>query len=106
MRSHGGRPTVVADDLYPCGRVDHQNLALPIELERGRAHDQDYAFGNGAFERNNGLAGLAEPHVIGKERALFRQKKRNSMVRVEQTREDRGETLGCGMDTCFIVRVL
>jgi hypothetical protein len=61
---------------------------------RPRAHDQDNAFGNGAFERDNGLAGLAEPHVVGKERALFRQKKRHpvGLVRVEQTWADRRET--------------
>jgi hypothetical protein len=70
----GGRLTVVTDDLHPRGRVDHQDFALPVELERGRADDQDDAFGNGAFERDNGLAGFSEPHVVRKERAFFRQK--------------------------------
>ena len=74
-----------AEDLDGGRRLDHADLALPVELERGRADDQPRAGGTGSAEDDDGLPGLAEPHVVGEDGAAVTAQEFDTLnlVRVE-----------------------
>ena len=80
------QPVVLrAEDLDGGRRLDHADLALPVELERGRANDQPRAGGTGSAEDDDGLPGLAEPHVVGEDGAAVTAQEFDTLdlVRVE-----------------------
>ena len=83
------QPVVLrAEDLDGGRRLDHADLALPVELERGRADDQPRGGGTGPAEGDDGLPGLAEPHVVGEDGGAVTAQEVDTLdlVRVEAER--------------------
>ena len=80
-----GRRSVMADDLDTGRGIHHQDLPFPVELERGRTDDEDYALRRRHREGDDRLPGFAQPHVVGEDRALLRDEKSNpvGLMRVE-----------------------
>ena len=44
-----------------CG-IHHQDLTFPVQFQRGRANDQNYAARNCDIESNDGLSCLSKAH--------------------------------------------
>jgi len=49
--------------------VHQADLARPVELQRGRADDEEHARGGGLLQRDDGLARLAQAHVVAQDGA-------------------------------------
>ena len=58
-----------AEDIDGRAGFDHSDLAFPVQLERCRADDEQRPVGVGAVQGNDGLARLAQPHVVGEDGA-------------------------------------
>ena len=54
-------------------RVDHADLALPVQAQRGRAHDQNSPAAGGHARCDHSLAALAQAHVVAHARAGLAQ---------------------------------
>ena len=53
--------------------IDHEDFASPVELQRRGAHDEDNALWASCLHGDDGLAGLAQAHVVGEDGALLGQ---------------------------------
>ncbi len=92
------RLAVEPDHLDACVRIDHQDLAPPVQLQRGRTDHEDRPIRHRHIESDDRLACLAKTHVVPEDRALLRQEERHAirLVRIEKARPDALQALHQG----------
>jgi hypothetical protein len=66
--------------------VDEPDLAGPVELQRGRTDDEEHPGGGRFPQRDDGLPGLAQAHVVAEDRppAPYKELDTGRLMRIER----------------------